>query len=122
MFFYFNFEKCQTQHKILGKMSQNQNKNEISIELNEDIADGIYSNLSIISHSNSEFIIDFIRLVPNVAKAKVKSRIISSPQHAKKLLMALNENIKRYEATHGVIKESDGIQFPMNITGPKGQA
>ena len=106
-------------------MSDNKQKpNEINIELPEEIAEGIYANLSIISHSNSEFVLDFIRLVPNVPKAKVKSRIIMTPQQTKRLLFALQENIKRYEATNGIIKETDKntVPFPMNFNTPKGQA
>ncbi len=103
---------------------KNQKPNEISIELPEEIAEGIYANLSIISHSNSEFVLDFIRMVPNVPKAKVKSRVIMTPQQTKRLMIAIRENIKRYEAAHGIIKESDMNQmpFPMNFNSPKGQA
>lgn len=103
---------------------QDNNNNEISIELTEEIAEGIYANLSIISHSDAEFILDFIRMVPNVPKAKVKSRIIMSPQQTKRLLQALSENVKRYEATNGTIKDNQAhdIPFPMNFNTPKGQA
>ena len=75
--------------------------NQLNIELPEEVAEGIYSNLAIISHSNSEFVVDFIRLMPNVPKAKVKSRIVLTPQHAKRLLRALNDNVEKYEAQHG---------------------
>lgn len=104
--------------------NKKQNPNEINIELSEELAEGIYANLSIISHSNSEFILDFIRLVPNIPKAKVKSRIVMSPQQAKRLMMALNENVKRFESTYGAIKDADmgGPQFPLNFNTPKGQA
>ena len=78
-----------------------QNKgNKIDIELTEEVADGIYSNLAIISHSNSEFVVDFIRMLPGVPKAKVKSRIVLSPQHAKRLRAALNDNINKFEASY----------------------
>ena len=104
-------------------MSDNKKQpNEISIELPEEIAEGVYANLSIISHSNTEFVLDFIRLVPNVPKAKVKSRIIMTPQQTKRLMQALRENVKRYEATNGPIKESDIMPYPMNFNAPKGQA
>lgn len=104
-------------------MSDNKKQNEISIELPEEIAEGVYANLSIISHSNTEFVLDFIRLVPNVPKAKVKSRVIMTPQQTKRLLQALRENIKRYEASNGVIKEGDNsFPYPMNFNAPKGQA
>lgn len=103
---------------------EEQKPNEINIELSEEVAEGIYANLSIISHSNAEFILDFIRLVPNVPKAKVKSRIIMTPQQTKRLMHALRENIKRYEMANGPIKEGDSNQFPfpMNFNTPKGQA
>lgn len=104
-------------------MAENKNKgNQLNIELPEDVAEGIYSNLAIISHSNSEFIVDFVRLLPNVPKAKVKSRIILTPQHAKRLLKALADNVKRFEAQHGTIS-SDATPYPnMNFNTPKAQA
>ena len=84
---------------------ENQNQmNQINIELKEDIAQGIYSNLAIISHSSSEFILDFIRIMPGIPKAEVKSRIILTPEHAKRLLLALGENMGKYEASHGLVK------------------
>lgn len=78
-------------------------QNQIQIELPEDIAQGIYSNLVIVGHSSSEFIIDFIRVLPGLTKASVKSRIILSPEHAKRMMMALTENVKRYEQLYGAI-------------------
>lgn len=104
-------------------MAENKNKpNQLNIELPEEVAEGIYSNLAIISHSNSEFVVDFIRLVPNVPKAKVKSRIILTPQHAKRLMRALVDNVKKFEAQHGTIDEPEQ-QFPqMNFNTPKAQA
>ncbi len=98
-------------------------QNQINIELPEEVAEGIYSNLAIISHSNAEFVIDFIRLVPNVPKAKVKSRIILTPQHAKRLLRALADNVKKFEAQHGAIEEIEQTPpFPMNFNTPKAEA
>jgi len=97
-------------------------QNSINIELPENVAEGIYSNLAIISHSNSEFIVDFIRMVPNVPKAKVKSRIILTPEHAKRLMKALGENVKKFEAQHGTITSQEKNPFPnMNFT-PTAQA
>ena len=91
----------------------------INIELSEEIAEGIYSNLAIISHSNSEFVIDFIRLMPGVPKAKVKSRVIVTPEHAKRLLAALKDNIDKYEAAFGKINPSGGTpQFPISFGTP----
>jgi hypothetical protein len=99
-------------------------ENQINIELSEEVAEGIYSNLAIISHSPSEFVIDFVRIMPNAPKAKVKSRVILTPEHAKRLLFALQDNITRYERQHGQIKKSDN-QFtppiPVNF-GNSGEA
>ncbi len=94
----------------------------LNIELTEEMAEGIYSNLAIITHSNSEFVIDFIRLMPGVPKAKVKSRIVITPEHAKRLLAALKDNIEKYEASFGAIKQTpDGPKFPMNFGGAVGE-
>ena len=99
------------------------NPNQLNIELPEEIAEGIYSNLAIISHSNSEFVVDFIRLVPNVPKAKVKSRVILTPQHAKRLLKALAENVTKFEKQFGPINEPEQPPFPpMSFNTPKAQA
>ena len=99
------------------------NKNGINIELSEDIAEGIYSNLAIITHSSSEFIMDYIRIMPGVPKGKVKSRVIMTPEHAKKLHRALSDNISKYEKVNGKIKESDQTtSIPLNFGGPATQA
>ncbi|MBN1184697.1 MAG: DUF3467 domain-containing protein [Bacteroidales bacterium] len=100
-------------------------KNQINIELKEDIAQGVYSNLAIITHSSSEFILDFVRIMPGIPKADVKSRIILTPEHAKRLLEALNDNVSKYESVHGPIKKvegSGGPVLPMNFGGPTAQA
>ena len=80
------------------KNQNNPESNELSIELSEETAEGIYSNLAIITHSNTEFVLDFIRVMPGVPKAKVKSRIILTPEHAARLLGALQDNLVRFEA------------------------
>jgi hypothetical protein len=91
----------------------------INIELSEEVAEGVYSNLAMIAHSNSEFVIDFIRLMPGVPKAKVKSRVIVTPEHAKRLLAALKDNIEKYEAAFGKINQSGGAaQFPISFGTP----
>ncbi|GLR17222.1 DUF3467 domain-containing protein [Portibacter lacus] len=97
--------------------------NQVNIDLPEDIAEGTYANLAIISHSHSEFVVDFVRLVPNVPKAKVKSRIIITPEHAKRLMKALSDNIDKYEKQFGTIGEtaSKEVYPPMNFT-PTAQA
>lgn len=97
--------------------------NQINIELSEEIAEGVYSNLAMIAHSNSEFVIDFIRLMPGVPKAKVKSRVVITPEHAKRLHAALQDNIVKYESTFGPIKQvEDSPKFPMNFGGAVGEA
>ena len=101
---------------------ENQNK-QINIELSEEIAEGEYANLAMIAHSNSEFVIDFIRLMPGVPKAKVKSRIVITPEHAKRLLGALEDNIRKFEEAHGPIKSTnDTPNFLMNFGGTVGEA
>lgn len=100
---------------------QNQNQKQINIELDEKIAEGIYSNLAIINHSVSEFVVDFISMMPGAPKAKVKSRIVLTPQHAKKFLKALSDNVKRFESAHGTIKDYEQPTIPINF-GPTGEA
>ena len=104
------------------KDDKNQN-NQINIELSEEISEGVYANLAMIAHSSSEFVIDFIRLMPGVPKAKVKSRIVVTPEHAKRLLNALQDNIKKYEATFGEVKQTEEMpKFPLNFGGTMGEA
>jgi len=104
-------------------MAEKKKQAQINIELPEEIAEGVYSNLAIISHSQSEFVVDFIRLVPNVPKAKVKSRVILTPGHAKRLHRALSENLKKYEEQFGTVVESSIPNLPpMNFNTPKAQA
>ena len=101
----------------------NKNQNQISIELSEEIAEGEYANLATIAHSNSEFVIDFIPLMPGAPKAKVKSRIIVTPEHAKRLLYALKDNIDKFEQAFGPIKQTDEApKFPINFGGAIGEA
>ena len=99
-------------------------KNQLDIELNDEVAQGTYSNLAVITHSSAEFVLDFVRIMPGVPKAQVKSRIILTPEHAKRLLRALDDNINKYEAVHGVIKDKGpgGPAIPMNFGGPTAQA
>ena len=105
-------------------MSDDQNKpkkGQINIELDEQIAQGTYSNLAIINHSVSEFVVDFVNIMPGAPKSKVKSRIILTPQHAKRFLKALGENVNRFEKMHGEIKDYEQPPVPLNF-GPTGQA
>lgn len=96
-------------NKILKMENQD---GQINIELSAEIAEGIYSNLAIISHSTSEFVVDFIRIMPGAPKANVKSRIILTPEHAKRLLFALQENVTKYEHQNGKIKMPDNGFVP----------
>lgn len=102
-------------------MEKNQ-KNQINIELTDDMAAGIYSNLAIITHSPTEFVLDFVSMMPGTPKAKVKSRIVMTPQHAKRLYKALAENISKYESQFGPIKEVGGEMLPPFSMEPKAQA
>lgn len=99
-------------------------ENQLNIELSEEMAEGVYANLAMIAHSQSEFVIDFIRIMPGVPKAKVKARVILTPDHAQRLLAALRDNIGKYEASFGTLRElsDDDFGFPMNYNGPVGEA
>lgn len=101
--------------------NNNQKGQQINIELDADVAQGIYSNLAIINHSASEFVVDFVSIMPGVPKSKVKSRIVLTPQHAKRLLKALADNVNRFESAHGEIKDFEQPPIPMNF-GPTGEA
>jgi hypothetical protein len=106
-------------------MAEQQKKNQINIELSAEVAEGTYANMFMIGHSNSEFIIDFIKFMPGVAKAKVKSRIILTPSHAKRLLRALQDNISKYESTFGTIdvpEGGDNMVPPFNLGSPTTEA
>jgi len=103
-------------------MDPQQQGNQLNVELSEEMAEGQYANLAIITHSNAEFIVDFINIMPGAPKARVKSRIILTPQHAKRLLKALNDNVKKFEQAHGTIKDQDPVSIPMQFGGPTAQA
>lgn len=99
------------------------NPNQINIELSEEVAEGVYANLAMIAHSNSEFVIDFIRLMPGTPKAKVKSRVVITPEHAIRLLNALKDNIQKYEKSFGPIKQTEeSPKFPLSFGGTVGEA
>ncbi|MDR2010573.1 MAG: DUF3467 domain-containing protein [Bacteroidales bacterium] len=101
------------------------NTNQINIELTEDTGQGAYANLAVITHSTSEFILDFVRIMPGLPKAKVQSRIILTPEHAKRLMAALQDNIVKYESVNGTIKvnnRGNNPPIPMNFGGPTAQA
>ena len=96
--------------------------NQLNIEITEEVAEGSYANLAIITHSHAEFVIDFVNVMPGTPKSKVKSRIIFTPMHAKRFMRALQENVDRYEAANGKIQDLEQIEIPMNFGGPTAQA
>lgn len=103
-----------------------ENKQQLDIELSREVAQGTYANLAIISHSSSEFIVDFVRVMPGMPKADVVSRIIMTPEHTKRLMLALQDNIRKYEQMNGKINlpeaaPSASAIFPLDLE-PKGQA
>lgn len=93
---------------------------QLNIELSPEVAGGTYCNLAIITHSPAEFITDFVKIMPGMPKAQVQSRIILTPQHAKRFMRALQDNIAKYESIHGLIKETPNIEPLMK--GPIAQA
>ncbi len=95
---------------------------QLNIEISEEIAEGTYANLAIITHSHAEFVLDFVNVMPGTPKSKVKSRIIFTPQHAKRFMKALTENIQQFESVNGTIKDLEEIPLPLNFGGPAAQA
>lgn len=89
----------------MEEKQEEQKKNELQIEMSPEVAEGEYANMAIVTHSPSEFVLDFVRILPNLPKAKVKSRIILSPSQAKRLREVLNRQINIYEANHGIITD-----------------
>lgn len=102
---------------------ENIKEGQLQIELKEDVAEGVYANLAVIAHSSSEFVLDFVRMMPGVAKAQVKSRIIMTPEHAKRLAYALQDNLRRYEAQFGEVRLPEQRQeYNIPPTPFKGEA
>jgi hypothetical protein len=104
------------------KCMPEQPQSQLNIEISEEMAEGQYANLAIITHSHAEFVLDFVNVMPGTPKSKVKSRIILTPQHAKRLMNALKENVERFEAANGVIKDLEEVQLPLHFGGPTAQA
>ena len=102
--------------------NNNEQPASLNIEISEEVAEGTYANLAIITHSHAEFVIDFVNVMPGTPKSKVKSRIILTPQHAKRLMKALIENVQKYEVVNGAIKDLEEAQIPMNFGVPTAQA
>lgn len=104
-------------------MSDQQNaQNQINIEISEEVAEGTYANLAIITHSHAEFVIDFVSVMPGTPKSKVKNRIILTPFHAKRFMKAMIDNVKKFEAANGNIQDMEAVEIPFNFSGPVGQA
>ena len=119
--FSYRFTLHLLQTIVMADQSQ-QPQNQINIEISEEVAEGSYANLAIITHSHAEFVIDFVNVMPGTPKSKVKSRIIFTPQHAKRFMKALIENVNRYESANGTIKDLEEVQIPLNFGGPTAQA
>ncbi|HEV2353139.1 MAG TPA: DUF3467 domain-containing protein [Puia sp.] len=103
-------------------MAEQTPSNQLNIEISEEMADGQYANLAIITHSHAEFVIDFVNVMPGTPKSKVRARIILTPQHAKRFMKALTENVGRFEAANGKIQDLEEVQLPLNFGGPTAQA
>jgi hypothetical protein len=101
---------------------EQQQPSQINIEISEEVAEGSYANLAIITHSHAEFVIDFVNVMPGTPKSKVKSRIIFTPMHAKRFMKAMQDNIERFEAVNGAIQDLEQIEIPLNFGGPTAQA
>lgn len=107
------------EHLITDFMNQNDpNQKPLEIELSDAEANGTYSNLAMITHSPSEFVLDFIAVMPGVPKARVVKRLILTPDHAKRLMVALQDNVRKYEEQFSKINANDRPEFPMNFRGP----
>ena len=100
----------------------NQQPNQLNIEISEEIAEGTYANLAIITHSHAEFVIDFVNVMPGAPKSKVKSRIILTPFHAKRFMKAIAENVQKFEDANGNIQDMEAVEIPFNFGGPAAQA
>ena len=96
--------------------------NQLNIEISEEVSEGVYANLAIITHSHAEFVIDFVNVMPGTPKSKVKSRIILTPTHAKRFMKAMIENVKKFESVNGQIQDIEAVELPLNFGGPTAQA
>lgn len=108
--------------RLKVEIMSEQPQNQLNIEISEETAEGQYANLAIITHSHAEFVVDFVAVMPGTPKSKVKSRIILTPQHAKRLLNALADNIQKFEDAHGQIRDFEEVQIPFQFGGPAAQA
>jgi hypothetical protein len=97
-------------------------ENQLNIEIAEEVAEGTYANLAIITHSHAEFVIDFVNVMPGTPKSRVKNRIILTPFHAKRFMKAMIDNVKKFESANGTIQDMESVEIPFNFGGPAGQA
>jgi hypothetical protein len=95
---------------------------QLNIEITEEVSEGQYANLAIITHSHAEFVVDFVNVMPGAPKSKVKSRIILTPFHAKRFMKALSENVKKFETANGIIQDMESVEIPFTFGGPTAQA
>ena len=102
--------------------NQPEQPNQLNIEISEEVSEGVYANLAIITHSHAEFVIDFVNVMPGTPKSKVKSRIILTPFHAKRFMKAMIENVKKFEAANGAIQDMEQVELPFTFGGPPAQA
>ncbi|MEP7251875.1 MAG: DUF3467 domain-containing protein [Ginsengibacter sp.] len=96
--------------------------NQLNIEISEEISEGVYANLAIITHSHAEFVIDFVNVMPGTPKSKVKARMILTPTHAKRFMKAMIDNVKKFESVNGTIQDIEAVELPLNFGGPTAQA
>lgn len=97
-------------------------ENQLNIEISEEVAEGSYANLAIITHSHAEFVVDFVNVMPGTPKSKVKNRVIMTPFHAKRFMKAMIDNVKKFEAANGTIQDMESVEIPFTFGGPPGQA
>ena len=102
--------------------TNNAPENQLNIEISEEVAEGTYANLAIITHSHAEFVIDFVNVMPGTPKSRVKNRIVLTPFHAKRFMKAMIDNVKKFEAANGTIQDMESVEIPFNFGGPAGQA
>ncbi len=102
--------------------NQKEQPNQLNIEISEEMSEGSYANLVIITHSHAEFIVDFVNVMPGTPKSKVKSRIILTPTHAKRFMKAMIDNVKKFETVNGTIQDIEAVELPLNFGGPTAQA
>jgi Protein of unknown function (DUF3467) len=113
---------CKLNNHFYMELNNTDQPNELNIEISEEVAEGQYANLAIITHSHAEFVVDFVNVMPGTPKSKVKSRIILTPFHAKRFMKAMVDNIKKFETANGNIQDMEQVEIPFNFGGPTAQA